>query len=708
LRHLRGPLLLLAIYIGFFWKLTLSGQYTWLDSPDMTYMIAPWVQMQTQAVHHAVFPLWDPFDWGGMPLLAQMQPGTACPLNWLLFLMPMVDGKVSFETLNWYFVLLHYLGGLFCYWLCRDLGRGFGAAILAGAAFGLGGFLGNTDWPQHLNSALWLPLVFLFFLRLYSPESRVRDAAFAGTFLGLAWLGGHPQIPLTASIALAFCWLFVARRRVVAKLASFAVFAACVGALQVLPAMEFGKLIVRWVGLQDPIPWDRVVPYSIHAGLSFKPAALLGLTIPGFVAATVPFMGWVVLALALLGVAWAWGDIRIKVLTGVGLGGLIVSFGANSVFHGVLYSIVPAFEKARDVSFAIFLFHFALAVVAAFGVDALAAGLPVWRGRMIRVLLVSAAVLAFVSLVVSAIPKSGEPTGLMTSAFAAALLAAILYGQLTHRTAVTLMVLLSLFEIGQVTGMPYQPLSRPESLLRKLFAHDDIAAFLKAQPGAVRVEIDDGPIPYNFGDWYSIDAFDASVTGLPSVLARVQGNGWCRMIFGVNFYAGAKPRRDGQQDVFTSRSGVKVYRNPDALPRVWTVHEASTIARPEDADRKLTELGPRLREQAFFLGATPELKPCSGGDSAVLLSRGLGNLAIEADMQCAGLVIAGEAYFPGWRAKVDGRSQPIWAADTVLRGVVVPAGRHHIEMVYRPWRFVVGGLLTLLGLAASITLGLRR
>ena len=41
--------------------------------------------------------------------------------------------------------------------MCASLSRA--ASVLGGLVFALGGFMGNTDWPQILNGALWLPLV---------------------------------------------------------------------------------------------------------------------------------------------------------------------------------------------------------------------------------------------------------------------------------------------------------------------------------------------------------------------------------------------------------------------------------------------------------------------------------------------------------------------------------------------------------------------
>ncbi len=79
--------------------------------------------------------------------------------------MPLRHGHISFNVLNWYYFAIHYLAALFCYFLCRDLGRSLAASILGGVSFALGGYIGTTDWPQMINGAIWGPLVFLFLFR---------------------------------------------------------------------------------------------------------------------------------------------------------------------------------------------------------------------------------------------------------------------------------------------------------------------------------------------------------------------------------------------------------------------------------------------------------------------------------------------------------------------------------------------------------------
>jgi hypothetical protein len=47
-------------------------------------------------------------------------------------------------------------------------------------------------------------------------------------------------------------------------------------------------------------------------------------------------------------------------------------------------------------------------------------------------------------------------------------------------------------------------------------------------------------------------------------------------------------------------------------------------------------------------------------------------------------VVVADAWFPGWRAQIDGARAPLYRLDTMLRGVPVPAGAHRLRMTYEP------------------------
>ena len=156
-------------------------------------------------------------------------------------------------------------------------------------------------------------------------------------------------------------------------------------------------------------------------------------------------------------------------------------------------------------------------------------------------------------------------------------------------------------------------------------------------------------------------------------------------------------------EVFTGESGLKVYESPGAMPRVWSVHKATSVSSANELGPAFEDPELNLRTTALFLGETPRLISCNGGDNVVLARSEFDDVVIDASMQCRGMVILSDNYDSGWSATVDGRPARIWDAYTVVRGVEVEAGRHHIEMHYSPWSVKLGAAgfgLSLLGLLA--------
>jgi hypothetical protein len=335
-RALAGPAVLLGILVAFYWKVTLTSQYDWMWSPDLANQVLPWFQEEAREWHNRSFPLWDAHLWYGQPLLAQAQPGAAYPLNWLLFLLPPNrDGHISLDVMGWYFVAVRLTAALFCYCLARDLGLRRAASIVGALIFSTAGYVGATDWPQMVNGAVWSPLVFLFLLRTACGRRPLASAALAGGSLGLSWLSGHHQVPMFLSVASAGVLLYLIFRNgrfdwKMARVAGvFALFALLCSSLQVLPAIEYGRLALRWVGAADPVSWRDRVPYYVHAARGLSPFSLFGIVFPGVRQGLDPFLGILAIALAAAGVMRAWEDLRVRILFAVSIGGLAYALGGS-------------------------------------------------------------------------------------------------------------------------------------------------------------------------------------------------------------------------------------------------------------------------------------------------------------------------------------------------------------------------------------------
>lgn len=716
LQRAAAPALLLAVVAGFYWKILLTSQFTWLENPDLANQVLPWYQMEAREIQRGYIPLWNPYEWGGHSMLGQMQPGLAYPLNWPVFLAPLRRGFIRYEVLHWYFAVIHFLGACFSYWLCRDLGASRAAAVLAGLVFGLGGWMGATDWPAMLNGALWAPLVCLFLLRVVGGRQPLRSAGLAGAFLGTSLLSGHHQAPLYTAIAAAAVWIYAFsrwRRKLLLPAALFSAMAALVAGLQILPAIEYGRLSWRWVNAPNPVGWSDKVPYTVHTKYSMAPLGALGAVVPNLSEHTQAFTGLVAVSFALLGVAAGWRHTHVRVLGGICAGGMLLSFGSFNVFHGILYALAPWVNKARNPSMAVFLFHLGVAALAAIGMDRFAKR-DEWSAQWTRRLSVALGAYAAVLWVIglgmwlTRTPLAHEEAELMP--LVALLLAAVLYGwrygALTRRGAFVSLGALALLELGVGSAtfrFNHRDSGRP--FLDRLTRDADVAAFLRNRPDWPRFEANRDDVPYNFGDWYGLDEFDAYTASLPANIARIQANWRARMLFSVRYYLGRSPARDGQVEVFTGQSGLKVFENREAFPRVWAVHETLRARNVEDLAFAPNLPFSELRKTAVIEDDVPPLGHCAGADRLLFRDRTPNSLRIQAELGCRGLVVVSESYFPGWTASVDGKPARVYPVYGALRGVIVEGGRHEIEMQYRPLSVIVGSAATFLGLLLAIALG---
>jgi len=81
-------------------------------------------------------------------------------------------------------------------------------------------------------------------------------------------------------------------------------------------------------------------------------------------------------------------------------------------------------------------------------------------------------------------------------------------------------------------------------------------------------------------------------------------------------------------------------------------------------------------------------------------------LVFETEAPDRAFLVVADAWFPGWRARMDGRDIAIHRVNQLLRGVIVDAGRHQIEMTFEPRGWVTGVRLTRSGLLVALMLAI--
>ncbi len=374
-RTLGSLFALLLLTAGFYWKLTLSREWTWLDSPDQANVVRPWLDFQAREFHAGRFPLWDPYEWAGHTLIGQVQPGITNPLNWILFAMPLRDGHIPVSTLHWYWVLIHWLGAAACYALCRDLQAGHLASIAGAAVFALAGFMGHTDWPQILMTAAWTPIVFLFFARAARGRRPLASAALCGAALGMAFLSGHHVVPTFTAVLVSALWMAYlasafARHELPHVAAFFAVW-LLVSAVQVLPAIEYATPLPPLGRRAGAAALGRTRPLRGARPVLPAVGTVPGIVLPGISLHANPHVGFTALVLALAVIWRRRRDPLVRWFAALAAGGLLLALGKDFPLYWLIYRFVPMVEKAREPAMAIVLFQLGIAVLVALSVTSL-------------------------------------------------------------------------------------------------------------------------------------------------------------------------------------------------------------------------------------------------------------------------------------------------------------------------------------------------
>lgn len=128
--------------------------------------------------------------------------------------------------------------------------------------------------------------------------------------------------------------------------------------------------------------------------------------------------------------------------------------------------------------------------------------------------------------------------------------------------------------------------------------------------------------------------------------------------------------------------------NPYAFGNAWVVNDVKYVRTANEEIHALGQLD--LRKQAVAdasfqkeIGDMPAAAADSS-DKIVLTSYDCNELHYDVNTRNGGLAVFSEIYYPEWTATLDGQPLNLVCVDYILRGAVVPAGKHKIVMEFRP------------------------
>ncbi len=746
--------LLALATLGFFWRVA-SGQ-NWMpaDGGDLVSFLYPTYRFAATTLAAGAWPLWNAGLYGGAPHVGDIQAGFLYPPNLILFLL---KPDFPYATLQWLSMAHIWFAGAGMYLLLtRRLGLRRVAALTGALTFmfcdALITHFGNLNFSAV---ASWLPWVFWAYRmdrQWQIADSRrwqdralsvLRDlwpAVLAGVLLAVATLAGHIQATLFIMLALAAYtgfWLWLQRSeplpgwRVVFALVSLftcLLVSLLLAAPILLPALQLSEYTAR-------ASWN----YTQAGGYSVSPALWIGWLIPGFFGRGPQYywgvwprveVGYVgILPLILGGLALALRrERRTWLWIGMASVSFVVALGIYAIPHGWL-TLLPGFGQLRAPGRMVLVTDFALAILAAIGLDALlqafdaraaAAFERVWRvvgyatgavwavsvplaclalllmqdresGTVVRVSITLTAVLAF--------------AGLLTASFLWLTARRGAWGRLT--TLAWLAAGLVFLDVASLAA--YQDLGDRDPSLS--FRQDAIATFLAKQPGPFRIDTKtaierewqpDTALLYPSG---APGAGLEDIDGLVNPLRLADaGRYWDNIgsrstrlydLLNVRYVIAHK---DAPLDwskfvlAFDGDPKLNVYENKNALPRAFLVPQAQVIA---DHEAALTA----IRAPGFDPSATAIVEGASsvsaGGNGQVSdLRSGPNRMSMTVTADAPAFLVVSQVWYPGWQVWVDGRLQgAALRTDFLFQGLVVPSGMHQVELRFEPMLWRVGWVL---------------
>jgi hypothetical protein len=141
----------------------------------------------------------------------------------------------------------------------------------------------------------------------------------------------------------------------------------------------------------------------------------------------------------------------------------------------------------------------------------------------------------------------------------------------------------------------------------------------------------------------------------------------------------------------------------DTLPRAYAVRRVETVS---DRTEMLKRVGnPRFDASAVAFSLDPALQGDYSQATIEWKRDDPDRLALGVNASDRCFVVVADAWAPGWTAHIDGRPAPITLVDAALRGVALPGGAHVLEMTYLPPGWSAGRILAGFGWLAWAVLG---
>ena len=697
---------------------------------DITQSYIPWSEIVRRIIAGGEFPHWQRFLSAGQPLAPNPQYQLFYPGTWLIFL-PWFPWGLQLE------IVLH-LALLTCstFALLRELRCSRAAAIFGAISLGIGGAaLSLSSLLPSLTTFAWWPLVVLLVRRVVRYRRTGDACALAATF-AMIFLAAELGMILQAAMLVVATIASTARtadaKRWLLPLAAATTLALAIASVQLVPAWDLKRDTSR----------DAALDYGAITAWSMPPVRVLELFYPHLLGRITddgrefrgadlydpPRMPWLlslyggmlVSAFALTGfVLRARGWKAAATLT---ILSYAMAVGGNG-FLAPLFARLPLLSAIRYPERYILAGIFALTIFAALTFDEIVANA---RARSIAVAICG---LAFLGAVVGAAISTDRSLwidALIRTALALVVVFLVGRGAVVRYAAV-LLILFATADVGTrmrelAPRMPRQFFEPPpvaSALPRALSAGRIMQEINWPLDGRRQLDLGRGDasywlmrntlMPLTGASWGLQSIFDPDVTmtslkPTADFLQVVWESGahgmpsWPRPFLGMsNVSDRILPNQRMQPGDYETTSPLFI-EPVKTRPRYWFARQVFT-------SRGREEFVQWLRKQSWpeetVFAETASFQSAGGDVLSVDERSNSARIDVEArDRAFLFMSVTPHRY---WRATIDGRDAALIVANVGFQGMIVPPGRHTVEMHYSNPLTRLFGVVSILATLALIT-----
>lgn len=708
-------ILFLAILILIFYSRLLFSDFIFYYKDFFRYFY-PTKFFASNCIKDGIIPLWNPYNFCGMPFLAPLQSQVLYPLSFITYFLPINLGIKLF-------IVIHiFLAGLFTYFLMQEWRLSRISSLISSIVYIFSGyFISVNDILNILVAITWIPFIFLFFIKALQ-SLKAKHIILTAVGICLQFLGGEPTTVYATLLALILY--------AIAKIIIY-------HDLKIIVIILIIGLIGVGLSAFQSLPFLELVSYSNRAcGMSFEeatrwslsPNELLDLFIP-LLSYTMNFqdiqglidsiyLGIVPLCLVFIGM-WFGRLGRFWAL--VFFCFILLSLGGHLHLYKWLYTFIPVFNLMQIPVKFFSITTFSASLLAGFGYEYLLRMIS--YEKLILFLIISIAI--FIVLVIIQM-KFPLPYLKIEAIFLILLTLLVLLAKRQFISSnflslcIILFILTDLFIAGaDLNPMVKENFYQQKPMLAKLIEKEDGYCRILLSPSTSRFfYYHSGPIDTKL----LLQAHEAMLPNLGLLHKKVFDADGYECIF-LNDYntimriitTGTLPQVHqllnllnikyiiSREDINSSElklvedKKIKIYENHAYFKRAFLVPKAVIIKNREGILRQMLKPDFDPLKEVILEEEIPILKSKAQNlkYQIKIVTYQSNKVIINTSSSTDSILFISDTYYPGWKALIDSKLTKIYRANYIFRAIFLPKGSHEVKFIYSPLSLKIGLTISL-------------